>query len=186
MKVSSSKEVATLKKLDDYKDMLYEGSRVPQHSAVLSKHALDTETRVRATQLLLQLVQNPDNMEDMCSNGNLPAERCASCLTWSAESLLLALSRVLEEDSGKKNTNEHVANIIHYFFCLSKYSQFHEFISQYRIGRTALRVWMSFEQCTCPASMRCTGNRNRNKKAHFLVEGAAKEGRGRCVLCLRH
>ena len=57
------------------------------------------------------------------------------------ETLLLALSRLLKETAGLASSNSDVAaNILQFFFELSKYSVFHTTLSSYGIGRCALRV----------------------------------------------
>eukprot|EP01139_Manchomonas_bermudensis_P005473 Amastigsp_a175183_15.p1 type:complete len:770 gc:universal Amastigsp_a175183_15:89-2398(+) len=85
----------------------------------------EVEGRTRATALILDLVQqDPANIESLVGQ----------------ERLMLALTRVLKEDLGKRGTEELIGNILHFFFIVSQYSQFHPRIQSLQVGRTALRV----------------------------------------------
>lgn len=85
----------------------------------------DVSVRTNATALILELVTSDANtIETLVGQ----------------ERLMLALTRVLKEDLGKKGTEELVANIAQFFFVVSQYSQFHGVIQQYQVGRSALRI----------------------------------------------
>ena len=78
--------------------------------------------KVRGSQLILQLARNPDNLEELSQN----------------ETLLGALSRVLREEW--KTSIDLTTNIIYVFFCFSTFSQFHGFISHYKVGSLVMDI----------------------------------------------
>lgn len=101
--------------IDEYLELLYES----------------TSEKIKGTALILQVAQNPDNLEEMIQN----------------ESVLGALARVLREDGLKPldqddgvDTMELATNIIHIFFILSSFTEFHDFLKQYKIGALCLKI----------------------------------------------
>lgn len=56
----------------------------------------------------------------------------------TAESLFLALARVLKEDW--KKSIELSTNIVYIFFCFSTFSVFHRLLAQHKIGSTCMTV----------------------------------------------
>lgn len=108
-------EAAKIGQIDEYMEHLYEG--LPE--------------KIRGTALILQIAQNPDNLEEMIQN----------------ESVLGALARVLREDGLKPldvedgmQTMELATNIIHIFFILSSFTEFHDFLKQYKIGALCMKI----------------------------------------------
>mmetsp|Transcript_511 Transcript_511/g.1643 ORF Transcript_511/g.1643 Transcript_511/m.1643 type:complete len:748 (+) Transcript_511:91-2334(+) len=101
---SRTAEVARVSDLDKYMDLLYE----------------DLAEKVRGTSLILQVAQNPDNLEEVVEN----------------EAIMGALARVLREDGTK--SRELGTNIIHVFFILSSFTDFHHILKQYKIGNLCL------------------------------------------------
>ncbi len=99
-------EVANINNLDEYIELLYE----------------DVSSKVRGSQLILQLARNPDNLEELSQN----------------ETLLGALSRVLREEW--KTSIELTTNIVYVFFCLSTFSQFHPIVSRYKVGSLVMDI----------------------------------------------
>ncbi|XP_031627665.1 kinesin-associated protein 3 isoform X1 [Contarinia nasturtii] len=82
----------------------------------------DLSDRIRGSALILQLARVPDNLEELQKN----------------EAVLSALSRVLREDWRK--SLDLSTNIVFTFFCFSTYSQFHNVITQYKIGSLCMDV----------------------------------------------
>ncbi|KAI8809755.1 kinesin-associated protein-domain-containing protein [Cladochytrium replicatum] len=78
--------------------------------------------KVVSTRNILQLARIPENMDILISN----------------DALISALSRVLREDG--KRSMELVTNIMYTFFCFSNFSQYHNFITQNKIGDMCLRI----------------------------------------------
>ena len=100
-------EVASLKRLDEYIETLYEE---------------DVALKIRGTALILQLVQNPDNLDHFIDN----------------DTVLGALARVLKDDF--KKSSELVTNILEIFFCFSSFRQLHPILLQNKIGETTMKV----------------------------------------------
>ncbi|XP_055301078.1 kinesin-associated protein 3 [Sitodiplosis mosellana] len=82
----------------------------------------DLPERIRGSGFILQLARHPDVLEELQKN----------------EAVLSALSRVLREDWRK--SLDLSTNIIFTFFCFSTYSQFHNVITQYKIGSLCMDV----------------------------------------------
>ncbi|ESN90663.1 hypothetical protein HELRODRAFT_70921 [Helobdella robusta] len=78
--------------------------------------------RLRGTHLILQLALKPENLDELCQN----------------EILLGALSRVLAEDW--KNSTELATNIVHIFFCFSRFSQLHAVVSHFQVGSLCMKI----------------------------------------------
>eukprot|EP01116_Phalansterium_solitarium_P022526 TRINITY_DN746_c0_g1_i1.p1 TRINITY_DN746_c0_g1~~TRINITY_DN746_c0_g1_i1.p1 ORF type:complete len:717 (+),score=121.49 TRINITY_DN746_c0_g1_i1:151-2301(+) len=82
----------------------------------------DPQLKLRATKKVLKLARSQDNLEELAND----------------DSLFGVLSRLLKEDSGR-----HVdlgIDIAYIFFCFSNYSQFHQFLSQNRVGDSTMRI----------------------------------------------
>jgi hypothetical protein len=100
-------EQAHLDQLDTYLELMYEE---------------DMSHKIRGTSLILQLVQDPDNLNHFIEN----------------DTVLGALARVLQEDR-KKNT-ELITNILEIFFCFSSFTQLHQILLQNKIGDTTIKI----------------------------------------------
>ena len=96
-----NKEKAQLHKLEEYMETLYEE---------------DIDKKIRGTSLILQLVQNPENLDHFIDN----------------DTVLGALARVLAED--RKKSVELSTNILEIFFCFSSFRQLHPILLQNKIG----------------------------------------------------
>lgn len=101
------KESASLKRLDSYIEYLYED---------------DVASKIRGTALILQLVQNPQNLDTFIDN----------------ESVLGTLGRVLSEE--RKKSTELVTNILEIFFCFSSFAQLHPILLSNKIGDTTMKI----------------------------------------------
>ncbi|XP_008336260.1 kinesin-associated protein 3a isoform X2 [Cynoglossus semilaevis] len=82
----------------------------------------DVPEKIRGATLLLQLARNPDNLEEIILN----------------ETVLGALARVLREDW--KQSVDLATTIIHVFFCLSSFSQFHGLVTHFKIGALCMNI----------------------------------------------
>eukprot|EP00297_Palpitomonas_bilix_P002593 CAMPEP_0113875954 /NCGR_PEP_ID=MMETSP0780_2-20120614/5217_1 /TAXON_ID=652834 /ORGANISM="Palpitomonas bilix" /LENGTH=782 /DNA_ID=CAMNT_0000861977 /DNA_START=147 /DNA_END=2495 /DNA_ORIENTATION=+ /assembly_acc=CAM_ASM_000599 len=80
------------------------------------------DDKITGTAMILQLSLKAENLEQMSRN----------------ETLFLALSRTLREDS--KKSMDLVINIMYIFFCFSSYSEFHPVLFQYKIGDMTMKV----------------------------------------------
>jgi hypothetical protein len=100
-------EKASMDDIDTYNEMLYEE---------------DMDVKIRGTGMLLQLVQDPVNLDYFIES----------------ETLVGALSRVLQEDS--KKSTELVTNILEIFFCFSSFTQLHQILLQNKIGYTTMNI----------------------------------------------
>jgi hypothetical protein len=98
---------ARMDRIEDYLESLYEE---------------DIEKKIKGTAMLLQLVQDPANLEYFIES----------------DTVLGALSRVLAED--RKKSTELVTNILEIFFCFSSFSQLHQILLQNKIGDTTMRI----------------------------------------------
>uniref|UniRef100_A0A8C2QQ75 Kinesin-associated protein 3 n=1 Tax=Cricetulus griseus TaxID=10029 RepID=A0A8C2QQ75_CRIGR len=96
-------EVANFNDMDEYIELLYE----------------DIPDKVQGSALILQLAQNPDNLEEILLN----------------ETALGELARVLREDWKQR---VELATNIYIFFCFSSFSHFHGLITHYKIGQEEL------------------------------------------------
>eukprot|EP00040_Diaphanoeca_grandis_P026391 m.147705 g.147705 ORF g.147705 m.147705 type:complete len:748 (+) comp30555_c0_seq2:224-2467(+) len=101
-----SADTAKIGDIDDYMALLYE----------------DHAKKIEGTAMILQITQNPDNLEEMIQN----------------ETLLGCLARVLR-DEGLKSM-ELANNIIHVFYILSSFTVFHDFLKQYKIGALCMKI----------------------------------------------
>ena len=99
-------EAANINYLEDYIELLYE----------------EVTSKIRGSNLILQLARNPDNLEELSGN----------------ETLLGALSRVLREEW--KTSIDLSTNIIYIFFCFSTFSQFHPIIAHYKVGSLVMDI----------------------------------------------
>jgi len=99
-------DTAKIGDIDEYMDLLYE----------------DHDKKIQGTSMVLQIAQNPDNLEEMIQN----------------ETLLGCLARVLR-DEGLKSM-ELATNIIHVFYILSSFTVFHDFLKQYKIGALCMKI----------------------------------------------
>ena len=99
-------EISDISKIQDYFYLLYEG----------------VSEKIKATNLLLQLARQPENLSLLVQN----------------EVLIGALVRVLRDDW--KKCIELTKNIIYIFFCLSSFSCFHFIVSKYKIGSLCIQV----------------------------------------------
>lgn len=100
-------EKAYLENVESYMEMLYEES---------------TTTKIRGTSLLLQLVQDPANLDYFIEN----------------ETIMQALSRVLSEE--RKKSAELNVKILNIFFYFSQFRQLHHILLQNKIGDTTMRI----------------------------------------------
>ncbi len=98
---------ATMGRIDDYLESLYEE---------------DIDKKIKGTAMLLQLVQDPANLEYFIES----------------DTILGALSRVLVDD--RKKSTELVTNILEIFFCFSSFSQLHPILLHNKIGDTTMRI----------------------------------------------
>ncbi|XP_040579516.1 kinesin-associated protein 3 [Lepeophtheirus salmonis] len=98
--------LANINDVEDYIELLYE----------------DLPSKVKGSDLLLQLARNPDNLEELSLN----------------ETLLGAISRVLREEW--RSSIELSTNIIYLFFCFSTFSSFHSLVSRYKVGSLVMDI----------------------------------------------
>ena len=117
---AAATEKAKIAKLDSYLEDLYEE---------------DVDKKIRATGLILQLVQMPDHLEKLAGNQQLTS----------------ALARVLVDDH--KKSIALTTNILEVFFCFSSISQLHGVLTANKIGNTALNV-IDFELMRYDARVR--------------------------------
>lgn len=82
----------------------------------------DETSKIQASKHILNLARNPENLETLLHS----------------QTLLGALSRVLRDD-WKKST-ELASNIVYIFFCFSAFSQFHQVITDNKIGGISLQI----------------------------------------------
>lgn len=107
METEPVSEVARIESLSSYYDMLYDDN---------------IATKVRGSALILQLVQNPANLEEIVGN----------------EAVTTALARVLAED--RKKSIALTSNILEIFFCFSSISELHGILINNKIGHTTIQV----------------------------------------------
>lgn len=100
-------EKASMDNIDSYLERLYE-------------EAIDE--KIKGTSLMLQLVQDPVNLEYFIQN----------------DTLLGALSRILAEE--RKKSTDLITNILQIFFCFSSFSQLHPILLHNKIGDTTMRI----------------------------------------------
>lgn len=82
----------------------------------------DLPSKIKGTALLLQLARNPDYLQELSLN----------------EALLGALARLLREDWKKSLDLSY--NIVYVFFCFSAFTNFHSFISHFKIGSLCMDI----------------------------------------------
>ncbi|XP_037837190.1 kinesin-associated protein 3a isoform X2 [Kryptolebias marmoratus] len=99
-------EEASIGSIDEYVELLYE----------------EIQDKIRGATLILQLAQNPDNLEELIHN----------------EAALGALARVLREDW--KKSVDLATTIIYVFFCFSSFSQFHGLVTHFKIGALSMNI----------------------------------------------
>ncbi|KAM9832060.1 kinesin-associated protein 3a [Neosynchiropus ocellatus] len=99
-------EEANINRVDEYVELLYE----------------DVQEKIRGAALILQLAQNPDNLEELLQN----------------ETALGALARVLREDW--KQSLDLAATVVCIFFCFSSFSQFHGLVTHFKMGALSMSI----------------------------------------------
>eukprot|EP00039_Didymoeca_costata_P013737 m.213474 g.213474 ORF g.213474 m.213474 type:complete len:782 (-) comp15860_c5_seq11:1677-4022(-) len=97
---------ATIADIDDYIALLYD----------------ELPDKIKGTGLILQVAENPDNMEELVHN----------------EPLMGALSRLLREEGMK--SPELLTNIVHFFYYLSNFTHFHDVLKQYKVGAQCMKI----------------------------------------------